>query len=66
MPVPEVRHLDDPDRSAAHEEAVIRDAVEQRGYARPQAFFVGPATRLVRGGLYGKHMDGYTGYYMEP
>jgi hypothetical protein len=38
----------------------------QRGYARPRAFVVGPAPRLVRGGLYGKAQDGYTGYYMEP
>ena len=65
MPAPDVRQLDDPDRSAAHEGAVIRDAAPQREYARPQAFLVGPATRLVRGGLYGKDQDGYTGYYME-
>lgn len=66
MPVPDVRHLDDPDRSAAHDEALTGDAVEQREYTRPQAFFVGSATRLVRGGFYGKDTDGYTGYYLEP
>ena len=65
MPVPDVRHLDDPDRSAAHDEASTGGAAEQREYARPQAFLVGSATRLVRGGLYGKDQDGYTGYYME-
>jgi hypothetical protein len=66
MSVTDARHLDDPDRPAAHDEAVIGDSVEQRAYARPQAFYVGPATRLVRGGFYGKLTDGYTGYYMEP
>jgi hypothetical protein len=65
MPAPDVRHLDDPDRSAAHEGAGTRDAAPRREYTRPQAFLVGPATRLVRGGLYGKDQDGYTGYYME-
>ena len=64
MPVPDVRQLDDPDRSAAHDEA-LGDSAGQREYARPQAFLVGSATRLVRGGLYGKDQDGYTGYYME-
>jgi hypothetical protein len=66
MSVPGARHLDDPDRPAAHDGAVIGEPVEQRAYTPPQAFAVGPATRLVRGGLYGKHTDGYTGYYMEP
>jgi hypothetical protein len=66
MPVPDVREVHDPDRSAAHDEAVTRDGAEQREYRRPQAFRVGSATRLVRGGLFGKAQDGYTGYYMEP
>ena len=53
------------DESSLHEEAVTRDAVEQREYSRPRAFFVGPATKLVRGGLTGKYNDGFTGYYTE-
>ena len=52
--------------SGSREETVTRDAAEQREYSRPQAFSVGPATRLVRGGLYGKASDAFTGYYMEP
>jgi hypothetical protein len=51
--------------SAAHEEAMTRDAVEQREYSRPRAFSVGPATKLVRGDLIGKFSDGFTGYYTE-
>jgi hypothetical protein len=66
MPASEFRRNNGPDGSAAHEEAMACDAVEQREYSRPRAFFVGPATRLVRGGLFGKASDGYTGYYMEP
>ena len=66
MPAPDVRPPDGPDRSAAADEAALRDTDDQPGYARPRAFVVGPATRLVRGGLYGKAQDGYTGYYMEP
>jgi hypothetical protein len=66
VPDTAVRQDNCPDRSAADERAMARDAVEQREYSRPRAFFVGPATRLVRGGLYGKASDGYTGYYMEP
>jgi hypothetical protein len=65
MPVTDAHDVDDPARSAAPEEAVIRGAVEQRAYSRPRAFRVGSAARLVRGGLYGKGSDGYTGYYME-
>jgi hypothetical protein len=53
------------DESGAHAEAVTRDAVEQREYSRPRAFSVGPAIRLVRGGIVGKLSDGFTGYYME-
>jgi hypothetical protein len=53
------------DESGAREEAVTRDAVEQREYSRPRAFSVGPAIRLVRGGLLGKLSDGFTGYYTE-
>ena len=66
MPVTDVPLDDGPDRSAALEESTERDAPEQRGYSRPRAFSVGSATRLVRGGIYGKASDGYTGYYMEP
>jgi hypothetical protein len=51
--------------SGAHEETVTRDAAEQREYSRPRAFFVGPATKLVRGGFTGKFTDGFTGYYTE-
>ena len=51
---------------AAHDGAPIGGATDNRGYARPRAFFVGPAAQMVRGGLYGKAHDGYTGYYMEP
>jgi hypothetical protein len=65
MPANEFCRSSGPDGSAAHEEAMACDAVEQREYSRPRAFFVGPATRLVRGGFFGKHSDGYTGYYME-
>lgn len=53
------------DESGAHAEAMTRDAVEQREYSRPRAFSVGPAIRLVRGGLLGKLSDGFTGYYTE-
>ena len=53
------------DELGAHEEAMTRDAVEQREYSRPQAFFVGPAISLVRGGFDGKSSDGFTGYYAE-
>jgi hypothetical protein len=65
VPGTELRRNSGPDRSAAHEEAMACDTVEQREYSRPQAFFVGPATSLVRGGFFGKASDGYTGYYME-
>jgi hypothetical protein len=71
MPVHDERRPDDPDRLAAHDGAAhdgapIGGAADHRGYARPRAFFVGPAAQMVRGGLYGKAHDGYTGYYMEP
>jgi hypothetical protein len=64
--VSDARQAHDPDRSAAREQAAGRDAPHQREYARPRAFAVGSATHLVRGGLYGKAQDGYSGYYMEP
>jgi hypothetical protein len=64
--VTDTRQDNDPDRLDAHEESAVRGAVEQRQYSRPQAFFIGPATSLVRGGLYGKAQDGYNGHYMEP
>ena len=51
--------------SGPREETVTRDAAEQRNYSRPRAFSVGPATKLVRGGLVGKFADAYTGYYTE-
>ena len=51
--------------SGVREETVTRDVVEQREYSRPRAFSVGPAVRLVRGGLVGKFSDGFTGYYTE-
>jgi hypothetical protein len=66
MPASEFHRDNGPDGAAAHEEVMSCDVVEQREYSRPRAFFVGPATRLVRGGLFGKASDGYTGYYMEP
>jgi hypothetical protein len=53
------------DEAGPREETVTRDAAEQREYSRPRAFFVGPATKLVRGGLTGKYNDGFTGYYTE-
>ncbi|SDL85671.1 hypothetical protein SAMN05660642_01032 [Geodermatophilus siccatus] len=65
MPVTDVP-LDGPDRSVALDERTERDAPERREYSRPRAFSVGPATKLVRGGIYGKAHDGYTGYYLEP
>jgi hypothetical protein len=58
--------LDETDRPTPSVEGGVREAVEPREYRRPQVFRVGPATRLVRGGLFGKAQDGYTGYYMEP
>ena len=66
MPVTDVPLDDGPDRSTALEESTERDAPEQREYSRPRAFAVGSATRLVRGGMFGKASDGYTGYYLEP
>jgi hypothetical protein len=63
---PGARPVHDPDRPAARSGGPDRDAPAPREYARPQAFAVGTATRLVRGGLYGKDQDGYSGYYMEP
>jgi cysteine synthase len=63
--VTDVRQDSGPDRPRAHEEGTARDIVEQREYSRPQAFFVGPATKLVRGGFSGKYSDGYAGYYTE-
>ena len=65
MYVTDVHQDTGPDKSGAHAEATTRDVVEQREYSRPQAFFVGPAIRLVRGGLVGKYSDGFTGYYTE-
>ena len=53
------------DESGTHAQAMTGDAVEQREYSRPRAFSVGPAIRLVRGGLLGKFSDGATGYYTE-
>jgi hypothetical protein len=64
--VPDTPVDDGPDRSVAPDERTGREAPEQRGYSRPRAFSVGPATKLVRGGMFGKANDGYTGYYMEP
>jgi hypothetical protein len=66
VPVTDAHQDSGPDRSAANEEAMACDAVEQQEYSRPRAFFVGPATTLVRGGFFGKASDGYSGYYMEP
>jgi hypothetical protein len=66
VPITDVPLDDGPDRSAALEERTERDVPGQREYSRPRAFAVGPATRLVRGGMFGKAHDGYTGYYMEP
>jgi hypothetical protein len=51
--------------SGPREETVTRDVVEQREYSRPRAFFVGSATKLVRGDLIGKNSDAFTGYYTE-
>ena len=65
MSVTDARQDGGLDESSLHEEAMTRDAVEQREYSRPQAFSVGPAIRLVRGGLSGKFNDGFTGYYTE-
>jgi hypothetical protein len=65
MSVTDARHDGGSDESGAREETVTRDAVEQREYSRPQAFSVGPATKLVRGGLTGKFTDAFTGYYTE-
>jgi len=63
--VTDVRGDGGPDESGPREEATARDVVEQREYSRPRAFFVGPATELVRGGLSGKFSDAFTGYYTE-
>ena len=65
LPVPasEFRRNSGPDGWVAHEEAMACEAVEQREYSRPRAFFVGPATRLVRGSIVGQQNDGYSGYY---
>ncbi len=65
MSVTDARQDGGLDESGAGEEAMTRDAVEQREYSRPQAFSVGPAISLVRGGLVGKFSDGFTGYYTE-
>ena len=65
MSVPEARQDGGPDESGAGEEAMTRDAVEQREYSRPRAFSVGPATELVRGDIIGKNTDAFTGYYTE-
>ncbi|MGY1643840.1 hypothetical protein ACI782_22255 [Geodermatophilus sp. SYSU D00703] len=66
MSTPRAPEGTDPDRPAVHDEAVVGEPAGRREYRRPRAFLVGPAPRLVRGGLYGKAQDGYTGYYMEP
>ena len=66
MSVPDTPVDDGPDRSAAHDERTGREAPERREYCRPRAFSVGPATKLVRGGIFGKNHDAYAGYYMEP
>ena len=65
MSVTDARQDGGLDESGAREEALTGDVVEQREYARPRAFSVGPAIRLVRGGLVGKFSDGVTGYYTE-
>ena len=65
MSVTDARQDGGPDKSGAGEEAMTRDAGEQQEYSRPRAFFVGPATELVRGGLVGKFTDAFTGYYTE-
>ena len=65
MSVTDARHDGGSDESGAREEAVSRDAVEQREYSRPRAFSVGPATELVRGDLIGKNTDAFTGYFTE-
>ena len=65
MSVTDARQNSGLDESDAHEEAMTRDTVEQREYSRPRAFSIGPAIRLVRGGMFGKLTDGFTGYYTE-
>ena len=65
MSITDVRQDGGCDESGVHEEAMTRDADEQREYSRPRAFSVGPATKLVRGGLTGKFTDAFTGYYTE-
>ncbi len=65
MSVTDARQDGGLDESSLHEEAVTRDAVEQREYSRPRAFSVGPATKLVRGDLIGKNTDAFTGYFTE-
>jgi hypothetical protein len=63
--VPDVREDSGPERPRVPGEAAFPDAAEEPQYSRPQAFSVGRAVRLVRGGFYGKSSDGYTGYYTE-
>jgi hypothetical protein len=65
MSVTDARQDGGPAESGPLEEAVTRDAVEQRKYSRPRAFSVGSATELVRGDLIGKFTDAFTGYYTE-
>ena len=65
MSVTDTRQDSGPAESGPREETVTRDAAEQREYSRPRAFSVGPATKLVRGGLTGKFTDAFTGFYTE-
>ena len=65
MSVPEVREDSGPEPPRVPGEATSPDAAEEPQYSRPQAYFVGRAVRLVRGGFYGKSSDGYSGYYTE-
>ena len=65
MSVPGAREDSGPDRPRVPGEATLPDVAEEPQYSRPQAFFVGRAVRLVRGGFYGKSSDGYSGYYTE-
>ena len=48
-----------------HEDEKHTSVPDHKPYRPPQLFYIGKALDLVQGRNFGKHNDGYSGYYWE-